>query len=86
MTSRSSTTTEEVTVKVGPSIAPIPPRRTNEIVHGTRRLTADTALRLARYFETSQRFWINLQSRYDLEAERDRIGPALAAIEPRRSA
>jgi len=43
----------------------VPPRRINEIVHGKRRITADTALRLARYFETSDRFWINLQSRYD---------------------
>jgi antitoxin HigA-1 len=64
----------------------VPPRRINEIVHGTRRISADTALRLARYFGTSERFWINLQSRYDLEVERDRIGPALAEIRPLRSA
>jgi len=64
----------------------VPPRRINEIVHGTRRISADTALRLARYFDTSERFWINLQSRYDLEVERDRIGPALAEIQPLRSA
>jgi addiction module HigA family antidote len=55
-------------------------------VHGTRRISADTALRLARYFGTSERFWINLQSRYDLEVERDRIGPVLAEIRPLRSA
>lgn len=60
----------------------VPPRRINEIVHGKRRITADTALRLARYFGTSDRFWINLQSRYDLEIERDAIGDALQAITP----
>lgn len=60
----------------------VPPRRINEIVHGKRRITADTALRLARYFGTSDRFWINLQSRHDLEVERDQIGEALAAITP----
>lgn len=60
----------------------VPPRRINEIVHGKRRITADTALRLARYFSTSERFWLNLQSRYDLEVERDEIGPALDAITP----
>ena len=47
----------------------VPPRRINEIVHGKRRISADTALRLARYFGTSDRFWINLQSRYDLQVE-----------------
>jgi len=50
----------------------VPPRRINEIVHGQRRITADTALRLARYFGTSERFWMNLQARYDLEVEKDR--------------
>ena len=60
----------------------VPPRRINEIVHGKRRISADTALRLARYFGTSDRFWINLQSRYDLEVERDQIGDALEAITP----
>jgi len=60
----------------------VPPRRINEIVHGKRRITADTALRLARYFGTSDRFWLNLQSRFDLEIERDEIGPALGAITP----
>lgn len=60
----------------------VPPRRINEIVHGKRRVTADTALRLARYFGTNDRFWINLQSRYDLEVERDHIGAALEAITP----
>lgn len=60
----------------------MPPRRINEIVHGKRRITADTALRLARYFGTSDRFWLNLQSRHDLEVERDEIGEALDAITP----
>ena len=55
----------------------VPPRRINEIVKGTRSITANTALRLARYFATSERFWLNLQSHYDLEAERDRVGVSL---------
>lgn len=55
----------------------VPPRRINEIVHGKRAITADTALRLARFFETSERFWLNLQVRYDLEVERDRVGERL---------
>lgn len=56
----------------------VAPRRINEIVHGTRAISADTALRLARYFGTSERFWLNLQARYDLEVERDRLGARLA--------
>ncbi len=60
----------------------VPPRRVNEIVHGKRRITTDTALRLARYFGTSERFWLNLQDRYDIEVERDRLGPALDEIQP----
>jgi addiction module HigA family antidote len=55
----------------------VPPRRINEIVHGTRAITADTALRLARFFATSERFWLNLQTRYDLEVEKDRLGDRL---------
>jgi antitoxin HigA-1 len=55
----------------------VPPRRINEIVRGQRAISADTALRLARYFRTSERFWLNLQSRYDLEAEKDRLGSRL---------
>ena len=51
----------------------VPPRRINEIVHRTRAITADTALRLARFFGTSERFWLNLQTAYDLELERDRL-------------
>lgn len=60
----------------------VPARRINEIVHGQRRISADTALRLSRYFGTSERFWMNLQIRYDLEIERDRLGAALDAIRP----
>jgi addiction module HigA family antidote len=55
----------------------VPPRRINEIVHGKRAVTADTALRLARFFGTSERFWLNLQTSYDLEIERDRLGDQL---------
>ena len=51
----------------------VPPRRINEIVHGRRAITADTALRLARYFDTTERFWLNLQTRYDLEVEKNRL-------------
>ena len=60
----------------------VPARRINEIVHGQRRISADTALRLARFFGTSERFWINLQARYDLEVEKDRLGDALEGIRP----
>jgi addiction module HigA family antidote len=55
----------------------VPPRRINEIVHGTRSVTADTALRLGRYFGVSPQFWLNLQSHFDLEQERDRLGDRL---------
>lgn len=55
----------------------VPPRRINEIVHGNRAVTADTALRLARFFGTSERFWLNLQAAYDLDVERDRLGARL---------
>jgi addiction module HigA family antidote len=51
----------------------VPPRRINEIVHSKRSISADTALRLARYFGTTDRFWLNLQARYDLEVEKDRL-------------
>ena len=56
----------------------VPPRRINEIVHGKRGVTADTALRLARYFGTTPRFWLNLQAQYDLDVESDRLGDRLA--------
>jgi addiction module HigA family antidote len=55
----------------------VPPRRINEIVHGKRAITADTALRLARYFGNSEGFWMNLQTRYDLEVQRNRMGERL---------
>lgn len=55
----------------------VPPRRINEIVLGKRAVTADTALRLARFFGTSDRFWLNLQDAHDLDVERDRLGSRL---------
>jgi len=55
----------------------VPARRINEIVHGKRGITADTALRLSRYFGTSERFWLHLQAQFDLESERDRLGDRL---------
>lgn len=55
----------------------VPARRINEIVHGDRAVSADTALRLARFFGTSDRFWLNLQAAYDLDIERDRLGTRL---------
>ena len=70
-------TQHRVAVAIG-----VPPRRINEIVHGKRGITADTALRLARYFGTSERFWLNLQSRYDIEIERDRLAGTLQQIQP----
>ena len=60
----------------------VPPRRINEIVHGKRRVSVNTALRLSKYFGTSERFWINLQAQYDLEIEKDQLGPVLDAITP----
>lgn len=51
----------------------VPARRINEIVHGKRSITADTALRLSRYFGLSERYWLNLQARYDLEAEKEKL-------------
>lgn len=55
----------------------VPPRRINEIVHQRRGISADTALRLARYFGTSERFWLNLQTQHDLDVARDRLGRRL---------
>jgi addiction module HigA family antidote len=55
----------------------VAPRRINEIVHGKRAISADTALRLARYFGTSERFWMNLQTRYDMEHQKDILGDRL---------
>jgi len=53
------------------------PRRINEIVHGQRAISADTALRLSRYFGLSERFWLNLQARYDLELQKDKLAGRL---------
>jgi addiction module HigA family antidote len=55
----------------------VPPRRINEIVHGNRAVSADTALRLARYFGSSEAFWMGLQADYDLEEARERLGDRL---------
>lgn len=60
----------------------VPPRRINEIVHGKRGITADTAIRLARYFGTSEEFWMNLQSNYELRLQRRVLGERVAAITP----
>mgnify|MGYP005820034799 CR=1 FL=1 len=64
----------------------VPPRRINEIVHGKRGITADTALRLAKYFGTSAQFWLNLQAHYDLDLAEDRVADQIAAITPLKSA
>lgn len=60
----------------------VPPRRINEIVHGKRGITADTAIRLARYFGTSDEFWMNLQSNYELRLERRVLRDKIADIAP----
>jgi len=65
----------------------VPPRRINEIVHGKRAISADTALRLSRYFAMSDRFWINLQARYDIEREKDLLAGRLdREVRPRAAA
>src|SRR4030065_1925492 len=56
----------------------VPPRRINEIIHGQRRITADTALRLAHYFKMSPQFWLGLQMDYDLDVEKDRLASRIA--------
>ncbi|MFT4163810.1 MAG: HigA family addiction module antitoxin [Microlunatus sp.] len=60
----------------------VPPRRINEIVHGKRAITADTALRLGRYFGIDPQFWLNLQTHYELELAEDRVAEQIAAIRP----
>jgi addiction module HigA family antidote len=55
----------------------VPARRINEIVHGNRSITPDTALRLARFFGSTEMFWVNLQTRYDLEIEKDKLANRL---------
>lgn len=64
----------------------VPPRRINEIVHGKRAITADTALRLSKYFGTTAQFWLNLQSQYDLDLAEDRVAEQIAAITPLQAA
>lgn len=64
----------------------VPPRRINEIVHGKRAITADTALRLGRYFGVEPQFWLNLQSRYELELAEGRVAEQVAAISPIQAA
>ena len=58
----------------------VPPRRINEIVLRKRAVTPDTALRLARYFGTSERFWLGLQTDYELEEARLALGPAIEKL------
>ena len=60
----------------------VPPRRINEIVHGKRGITADTAMRLSRYFGTTSEFWMNLQMRYELDRAEDMLGDTLSGIVP----
>lgn len=60
----------------------VPPRRINEIVHGKRAITADTALRLGRYFGVEPQFWLNLQSRYELELAQERVADQITKIKP----
>ena len=60
----------------------VPPRRINEIVHGKRAITADTALRLGKYFGTSAQFWLNLQTHYVLDVAQDRVAGQIEAITP----
>lgn len=74
-------TQNKLAVSVGVS-----PRRINEIVHGKRAITADTALRLGKYFGTSAQFWLNLQSHYDLDVAEDRVAGQIDAIKPLRVA
>jgi addiction module HigA family antidote len=62
----------------------VPPRRINEIVRGLRGISADTALRFARYFRTTPQFWLNLQTRFDIEEAEERLGARLKRIKVRR--
>ena len=66
-----------LSVRGWPRRVGVPARRINETVHGKRAITADTALRLARFFGTSAEFWLNLQAHYDLEVHRDEVGPRI---------
>lgn len=64
----------------------VPPRRINEIVHGKRSITADTALRLGKHFGISAQFWLNLQAYYDIDLAEDRVANEIAAIKPLKDA
>lgn len=64
----------------------VPPRRINEIVHGKRGITADTALRLAKYFGMSPQFWLGLQAQYDLDVAEDKILAEIESIQPLQAA
>jgi addiction module HigA family antidote len=64
----------------------VPPRRINEIVHGIRGISADSALRLAHYFGTTPQFWMNLQARFDLQIEDDRIGAKVRRLKALKAA
>ena len=64
----------------------VTPARINEIVRERRGITADTALRLARFFGTSHQFWLNLQANYDVQRAEDVAGSAIAKIKPREAA
>ena len=74
-------TQHRVAVAIG-----VPPRRINEIVHGSRRVSADTALRLGRYFGTSAQLWLNLQSGYDIDVAQDGLAEQIEAITPIQAA
>ncbi|WP_175972792.1 HigA family addiction module antitoxin [Corynebacterium sp. Marseille-Q2823] len=60
----------------------VPPRRINEVVHGKRGITADTALRLGKYFGIEPQYWLNLQSRYELEVAEDAVADEIDGIRP----
>ena len=64
----------------------VPPRRINEIVHGKRAVTADTALRLAKFFEMSPQFWLGLQTQYDLDVAEDKTLAEIERIQPLQAA
>lgn len=70
-------TQHKVAIDIG-----VPPRRINEIVHGKRGITADTALRLGKYFGVEPQFWLNLQGRYELEVAQDSIAQEITEIQP----
>lgn len=72
-----SVTQNRIAVAIG-----VPPRRINEIVHGKRRISADTALRLSKYFGNSAEFWLNIQARYDLDLARDKAADEIGQIKP----